>query len=248
MLDDICGREVMLNELRDYAAAGDEVGHGHVRNFDHPFGNGVGGRRDPVDDHEGIADKSSFHGSCAAGDYGGAGVVERGAGVVDEVDGEILALAGGEASDLGTLGNVERGCKRHDELEVRGGLGAGQQVRGGKHLRQVVRNLTWAAAGEHGDPGFGGVECVACGELFAGDGGQRQLSEGMADELGVDAALAVERLLEREDDQHAADVLLHQLDAVFLPGPQLRTDEENYRHAEAVELFGEPEVDLGEVD
>src|SRR5580698_297234 len=69
----------------------------------------------------------------------------------------------------------------------------------------------------------------------------------MADKLGVDAALAVERLLEREDDQHAADVLLHQLDAVFLPGPQLRTDEENYRHAEAVELFGEPEVDLGEV-
>ncbi len=93
-----------------------------------------------------------------------------------------------------------------------------------------------------------GVEAVFGGELVAGDGGQRQIGEGMADELGLDAALAVELLLKREDDQHAADVFAHQPDAVLLPGPELRADEVDDGNAEAVELAGEAEVDFGEVD
>ncbi len=42
--------------------------------------------------------------------------------------------------------------------------------------------------------------------------------------------------------------LLHELDAVLLPGPELRADEEEDRDAEAVQFFGELEVDVGEVD
>jgi hypothetical protein len=44
------------------------------------------------------------------------------------------------------------------------------------------------------------------------------------------------------------DVFLHQLDAVLLPGPQLRADEEDDRNAQAVELLGQLEVDVGKVD
>ena len=70
----------------------------------------------------------------------------------------------------------------------------------------------------------------------------------MADELGLDALLAIERLLEGKDHQHPVDVLLDELDAVLLPGPQLRADEVDDGNAEAVELFGQAEVDFGEVD
>ncbi len=70
----------------------------------------------------------------------------------------------------------------------------------------------------------------------------------MADEFRLDAALAVELLFEGEDDQHAVDVFLHELDAVLFPGPELRADEEEDGDAEAVEFLGELEVDVGEVD
>ena len=70
----------------------------------------------------------------------------------------------------------------------------------------------------------------------------------MADKFSVDVALAVEGLFEREDDQHLVDVLLDFFDAAFLPGPELGADEEDDRDAKAVELFGQGEVDVGEVD
>ena len=70
----------------------------------------------------------------------------------------------------------------------------------------------------------------------------------MAYEFGLDAVFAIEGLLEGEDDEHAVDVFLDKLDAVFLPGPKLRAHEEDYRNAELVEFFGEFEVDVGEVD
>ena len=93
-----------------------------------------------------------------------------------------------------------------------------------------------------------GVEAIFGGELLAGDGGRRQVGEGMADELGIDAAVAVIPLLKREDDQHAANVLADQFDAVLLPGPELRADEVNDGYAEAMEFFGEAEVDFREVN
>src|SRR5580658_941702 len=70
----------------------------------------------------------------------------------------------------------------------------------------------------------------------------------MADELGVDAVLAIERFLEWEDDQHTAHVLPHLLDAVFFPRPELRADEIDDRDAEAMELAKEAEMEVGEVN
>ena len=73
-------------------------------------------------------------------------------------------------------------------------------------------------------------------------------SQRMADKLGLHAAFAIERLLEGEDHQHPVDVLPDQLDAVLLPGPQLRADEVEDRNAQPVQLFGQPEVNLGKID
>ena len=95
---------------------------------------------------------------------------------------------------------------------------------------------------------FAGSRAFSRSELFAGDGGQRQVGEGVADKFGLNAALAIELLFEWEDDQHAVDVFLDELDAVLLPGPELWADEEEDGDAEAVQLLGELEVDVGEVD
>ena len=86
------------------------------------------------------------------------------------------------------------------------------------------------------------------GILFAGDGGQREGGEGVADELGVDASRAVERLFERKDDEHAVDEALHPPQAAALPGPELRADEPENGHAEALAMHGEAKVDVGKVD
>ena len=80
---------------------------------------------------------------------------------------------------------------------------------------------------------------------MVGSGG---FGEGVADELGVDAAVAVEGLFEGEDDEHFADALLHPAEAAALPGPELRGDEPDDGDAGGVEVSGEAEVDVGEVD
>ena len=81
----------MLDELRNHAFAGDEVGHGHVRDFDHAPGDSIRERRDAIDDDKRIADEGGFNGGRAAGNDGGAGMEEGGAGVVaTEVDGKRL--------------------------------------------------------------------------------------------------------------------------------------------------------------
>ena len=70
----------------------------------------------------------------------------------------------------------------------------------------------------------------------------------MADELGVDAALAVEGLLEGKDDQHLRDTLLDPAEAASLPGPELRRDQPDDGDARALEVAGEAEVDVRKVD
>ena len=70
----------------------------------------------------------------------------------------------------------------------------------------------------------------------------------MADELGVDAAGAVEALLKGKDDHHPADPLLHPAEALALPRPELRADEVDDGDAEFFQFAGKAEVDVGEVD
>ncbi len=89
---------------------------------------------------------------------------------------------------------------------------------------------------------------VLGGVGLAGAGGEREVGQGMAEELGVDVAGAVEGGLEGEDDQHAGDALLHPAQTAALPGPELRADQVDDRDAEALAVGGEAEVDVGEVD
>ena len=60
------------------------------------------------------------------------------------------------------------------------------------HCGQVVANFFCAASGQQGDPVFGRVEMVFASEVVAGDGGQREIGERMADECGVDVVVSVE--------------------------------------------------------
>jgi hypothetical protein len=70
----------------------------------------------------------------------------------------------------------------------------------------------------------------------------------MPDELGVHAALAVESLLKGEDDQHLVHALLHPAQAAALPRPELRETNHTTGTPRRVQMFGEPEVHVGEVD
>jgi len=70
----------------------------------------------------------------------------------------------------------------------------------------------------------------------------------VAYELCVDATGAVEALLEREDDHHAANSLLHPAEPLALPRPELGADEVEDWDVELLELAGQTEVYIGEVD
>ena len=138
-----------------------------------------------------------------------------------------------------------------------GGIASLKVVRHGRAGSQPPRaspgrlspNLLW-----HGCPGA--EQSTACAvevysaaaNLLAADGRQRQLGQRMAHKLRLHAPLPVERLLKGKDHQHPAHIFLHQLDAVLLPRPQLRAHKEDHRHAQPVELLGQLEMDVGEVD
>ena len=70
----------------------------------------------------------------------------------------------------------------------------------------------------------------------------------MADELHVDAGLAVERFLERKDDEHPVHVRLHRLHASGTPRPQLRADVVDDGDAETAQRGEQPEVEVRGID
>ncbi len=147
--------------------------------------------------------------------------------------GEAFAVDGGGYGE-----DVLGGCSGY------GGEAAGHLDHGG----EVGFDLAPAGAGEESDPRLGGIEVVVGGVGFAGDGGQGEFGEGMADKGGVDVAVAVEGLLEGEDDEHFGDALLDPAKTASLPGPKLGGDEPDDGYLELLEVLGEAEVDVGEVD
>ncbi len=130
------GVEVLLEQLGDDAAAGDEVHHrdGEVAVvvllggdlggvLDEALGEGEGEGGHPVDDDEGVADDRGLDGGGAAGDDGGAGVVEGLAGVGDEV--EVGEWGGGRG--LAGLEGDPAGDELAEALGV-DGVGDGEDV------------------------------------------------------------------------------------------------------------------------
>ena len=82
----VLGGEVLLDQLRNNLFSGDEVRHGEGVQFYQAAAKKPGERRQPIDHDKGRARERCFHRGGAAGDNSGAGVHERGAGVVSEVD------------------------------------------------------------------------------------------------------------------------------------------------------------------
>ena len=70
----------------------------------------------------------------------------------------------------------------------------------------------------------------------------------MADELCLDGTLAIETLLEGKDHQHAVHALPHPAQTAMFPGPELRADEPDHRHAGPAEVLGQAKVDVREID
>ena len=70
----------------------------------------------------------------------------------------------------------------------------------------------------------------------------------MADEFGIDSAVAVEGFFEGKDYQHLRDSLLHPAKTAALPGPELGADEPDDGDPQALTVLCEAEVDVGEVD
>ena len=155
---------------------------------------------------------------------------------------EFVAGMSGGVAGCGNLVAVEGGfgCCGGDEVAH------GELVEGGK----VGVDLLPAAPGKQRDPGLGGVEVVLGGVGLSWERGRGGLGgeERMADELGVDAALAVEGLLEWKDDEHLGDALLDPAKTVALPGPELWRDEPYDGDAGAAQVASEAEVHVGEVD
>src|SRR5665213_2161601 len=172
---------------------------------------------------------------------------ERDAGIFNQAHGQAGSEVLDHAMHFSALSGVECGSQRYDEFE-RQRMAVRQASRCIEHCWQVIADLVRTAAGQDPDPRSGGVERVFLGELLARDRGLRHLGQWVAHELGLNAMLPVEGLFKREDDQHLADVLLHQPDAVFLPGPQLRAYEIDDGDAEPMELARQAEMEVGKVD
>ncbi len=150
--------------------------------------------------------------------------------------------------EIGEAGAIDGGGDGQDVLGAAGPGDGGGAAGHFDHGGEVALDFAPAGAGKEGDPGLGGVEVVVGGVELAGDGGGGEGGEGVADKVGVDVALRVEAGLEGEDDEHLRDALLDPAEAASLPGPELRGDEPDDGDAEAFQVFGEAEVDVGEVD
>ncbi len=111
---------------------------------------------------------------------------------------------------------------------------------GREHRRQIQLDLLAAAAGQQRD--------LPRIPLHPDAAGVRPIGQRMPDELHLDPVPPVELALKRKDDQHLAHVALHQLDASFAPGPELRADVVNHRNTAAMQLPRQAEIELREID
>ena len=86
----VLGGKVFLDKLGDDLFTGDQVGHGERIQLDQAAAKQPCERRQPVNDDKRSSRERSFNRGRAAGDHRGAGVHERSAGVVGEMDQRIF--------------------------------------------------------------------------------------------------------------------------------------------------------------
>ena len=212
------GRELVLDQLRDDAPSGDEVRHRDVRDLHEPPAQAVRQRRQPVDDHHRRAEQRGLDGGGAGGDDGGRPPRTSAAWVrpCDE----------GDARRRG-----RRAARRIDGRRDRG-----QELQVGPPPRERAARRPPAGAGCGRSPCAGcpgsrattgprGIEAVArAGTPSRSRVRRHEVDQRMADERDRARPPRVELLLEREDDEHARDVLADRAQPPRPPGPDLRRD------------------------
>src|SRR5579872_385584 len=182
------------------------------------------------------------------GDWAAGIVLAFDAGVVDDANVEPGAVLFDDPEDRTAVVGRQRRGEGQREIESLIRVLLDEETGSGEHLGQIGGDFLDAAAGKQGNPSVVCAEVGAHRKIFAAIDGNRQVGEGVAYEFCAYAAVAIEGLLKGEDNQHAVDVALHELDAVFLPCPELRADEEEHGDSEPMELCGELEVNVGEID
>ncbi len=164
----------------------------------------------------------------------------------------VVAHHGERLSGLGLVGGEERreelaaDGRRLDQHRLDLGLalhGAG----GGDHARQQRADLAPPRPRHQRETEGSGRERL--GRVVPDPGQRRHLVDERMPDMGDRYAVAtVEVGLEREQDEHPVDELGDGADAPLAPGPDLRTDVVDDRNPEPLELAGEAQVELREVD
>ena len=142
-----------------------------------------------------------------------------------------------------------RGAARARRGTAPPGTRAANQRRGLDEVRQDRAQLVAPAAGQQRDDRLRRIEPERAQERRrAAAGGGMTSSSGWPTHSTGTPAVSVDRLLEREDDQHA----IGDARIVFIrpapPGPELRADVVDDRDAELAQRARQAEVEVGKVD
>ena len=142
------------------------------------------------------------------------------------------------------IGEMRRA--RDDELD-RGDLRAHEAGRGreiGKNPRHFIRPASRQDRHRRRRRG----QTVLREKAFARHRRRRQIDERMADELDRHPAFPIDRFLERKDHQDPIRDPTDRLQPAGTPGPDLRADVIDDRHAELLDGRREAEIEVGRID
>ncbi len=207
-------REIGLNQFGHDASAGDEIRHRVHVHVTKRLHQSVGQRRQPVDDDHRLLVQRALNG-CGPGrrDHH----VRRRQHVVGSIAHEDhvgFEIVGDERREQ-RIGHRRR--TRDDELRI-GDSGANQRNGLGHHRHGAIQ-FVLAAARQQRHGGRGRNQTTLGQKRVARLARLGQIHQWVSDELHIDAGIAVQRLFERKDHEHAVDVGLHRLHAAGAPCP-----------------------------
>ena len=141
---------------------------------------------------------------------------------------------------------VEVRGPRHQRLDARHALGEQRQRR--HEIGQDLVHLVVPAARQHGEHRPLRIEAGLAQHRDAIRRRRDQVDQRVPDELDGHGGSLVDLRLEREDRQDQRHEAAHRVQPSFAPGPQLRRDVVDHRHAGGVQRRAEAEVEVGKVD
>ena len=233
----------VLQQLRHDLLVGDEVHHARVADVGEGPHHVIRQRRQAVDDDHGTSMDGRLHGRRPGS---GHHCVRRREHVVRAPldDGGSAVRREGPQRRQELVVEVRRA--RHHELHA--GHPIADHRRPGRHVGQDRAQLVRPTPRQQRDRRRPRIQTERAEQGLARRGGRRQLEQGVADETHRDPRIAIDRRLEREDDQSQVDEPSHRPEAPAPPRPHLGADVVDHGHPEAPHGRGHAEVDLGEID